>query len=151
MHFARLLFSRAHTQKKDYYLLSELFHWKTSLKGHERLVQALSDMYSQLINRKIDPFTEILITCGAYEALYSAIRGFVLCMIYSTKWIRTSHQIDCDFNDFSNSNIEQGDEVILIEPSFDSYEPLVKSSGGVPRFIPLRLVNRNSFIKSLTS
>lgn len=50
----------------------------TITKGHERLVQALSDMYSKLINRKIDPFKEILITCGAYEALYSTIRGFVV-------------------------------------------------------------------------
>lgn len=73
--------------------------------------------------------------------------GLYYDLFYQINTVKTSHQIDCDFNDFSNSNIDQGDEVILIEPSFDSYEPLVKSSGGVPRFIPLRLVNRNSFIK----
>lgn len=58
-------------------------------KGHERLVQALSDMYSKLINRKIDPFKEILITCGAYEALYSTIRGFVVEI--GLKFIIVSH------------------------------------------------------------
>lgn len=35
-------------------------------------------MYSKLINREIDPYTEILVTSGAYEALHSAIHGFVI-------------------------------------------------------------------------
>lgn len=39
------------------------------------------------------------------------------------------------------SHIEEGDEVIVIEPSFDSYAPVVKMCGGVVRYIPLRLVN----------
>lgn len=45
------------------------------LKGHPRLVQALSSLYSKLIDRKINPFTEILVTAGAFEALYSTIQG----------------------------------------------------------------------------
>lgn len=47
------------------------------VQGHTRLVQALSVLYSKLIDRKIDPFNEILVTSGAYEALYTAIQGFV--------------------------------------------------------------------------
>lgn len=47
-------------------------------KGHPRLVQALSALYSKLIGRKIDPFNEVLVTSGAYEALYTAIQGYVL-------------------------------------------------------------------------
>lgn len=39
------------------------------------------------------------------------------------------------------SHIEEGDEVIVIEPSFDSYAPVVAQCGGVVRYIPLRLVN----------
>lgn len=35
-------------------------------------------MYSKLINREIDPYTEVLVTSGAYEALHSAIHGFVI-------------------------------------------------------------------------
>jgi len=72
----------------------------------------LSKLYSSLINREIDPLNEILITVGAYEALF--------CTIQST--------------------IEVGDEAIIIEPFFDCYEPLVRIAGGTPRFIALKNV-----------
>lgn len=51
--------------------------YKLNFKGHPRLVHALSALYSKLINRKIDPMNEILVTSGAYEALYSTIQGYV--------------------------------------------------------------------------
>lgn len=75
-------------------------------------MRALSNLYSQLINRKIDPVNEILVTVGAYEALYCAVQ----------------------------SNIEEGDEAIIIEPFYDCYEPIIRTAGGTPRFIPLRNV-----------
>lgn len=76
------------------------------------MVNALSTLYTKLVGREIDPLTEVLTTAGAYEALYASIQG----------------------------HIDVGDEVIIIEPFFDCYEPMVKAAGGIPRFIPLRLV-----------
>jgi aspartate/methionine/tyrosine aminotransferase len=37
--------------------------------------------------------------------------------------------------DAINALIEPGDEVVLIEPLYDCYLPLVKRAGGVPRLV----------------
>nr|XP_027213333.1 kynurenine--oxoglutarate transaminase 3-like [Penaeus vannamei] len=78
--------------------------------GHPRLIAALSKLYSKLIGRELNPLSEVLVTAGAYEALFVTIMGLV----------------------------NQGDEVIIIEPFFDCYVPQVKLAGGTPVFVPLR-------------
>lgn len=79
--------------------------------GHPRLINSISALYTKLLDRSsnINPQTEVLVTDGAYEALFCAIMG----------------------------NVNQGDEVIIIEPYFDCYEPMVKLAGGIPKFIAL--------------
>lgn len=79
--------------------------------GHPRLVNILASFYSTLVNQKINPLTEVLVSIGAYESIYCAINAFV----------------------------DKGDEVIIIEPYFDCYEPMVRLSEGKCRFVPLRL------------
>lgn len=93
-----------------------LLHQYTRGYGHPRLVHALSKLYSKLIERPIHPLNEIVVTCGAYEAIFSAAAGL----------------------------IEEGDEVVIIEPFYDCYESIVRIFGGIPRFIPLRIVNTKS-------
>ncbi|XP_056647722.1 kynurenine aminotransferase-like [Diorhabda sublineata] len=88
-----------------------MFHQYTRGFGHPRLVAAITKLYSKLLGRGINERTELITTIGAYEALHASIMG----------------------------HTEAGDEVIIIEPFYDCYEPLVRYAGGIPRFIPLRL------------
>jgi len=79
-------------------------------QGHPEFVSALSELYGPLFGRTIDPMKEIMVTVGGYEALHLTI----------------------------NAVTNPGDEVILIEPFFDSYSETVRTCGGVARFIPLK-------------
>ena len=47
-------------------------------QGHPRLVSAISQLYSKLLNieHEINPNTEVLVTDGAYEALFTGKRYF---------------------------------------------------------------------------
>jgi kynurenine--oxoglutarate transaminase/cysteine-S-conjugate beta-lyase/glutamine--phenylpyruvate transaminase len=87
-----------------------LGHQYTRSEGHPRLVNALAKFYSPKLARNLNPMTEIMTTVGASEAIYSAIHALV----------------------------NPGDEVILMQPYYDSYPASIWLAGGVPKTINLK-------------
>lgn len=87
--------------------------WKmyqyTRHEGHLSLVKTLSEFYSKIFEREIDPLNQVLITVGAYGSLNNAFASL----------------------------LEKNDEVILIEPFFDCYEPMIEINGGKCVYVPL--------------
>ncbi|KAL8703748.1 MAG: hypothetical protein Q9201_003073 [Fulgogasparrea decipioides] len=79
-------------------------------KGRPRLRKAIAKAYSPLFGRDIDPDTEVVVTTGANEGIFSAFMGF----------------------------IERGDEVIVFEPFFDQYISNIEMPGGTVRYVPLQ-------------
>jgi methionine aminotransferase len=74
------------------------------MPGVPALRQVIADKIKKLYGMEVDPDAEITITSGATQALYCAISAF----------------------------IRPDDEVILIEPAYDSYRPAVEVNGGIP-------------------
>jgi methionine transaminase len=79
-------------------------------QGVLSLRKKISEKAEKMYNRRYDPATEITITSGATEALYAAI----------------------------TATVRSGDEVLIFEPAFDSYVPVIRLNGGVPVFVKHR-------------
>lgn len=77
--------------------------------GIPQLREQISKMVLELYGNTYDADQEITITSGATEALYCAISAVV----------------------------NEGDEVILFEPAYDSYVPVIELNGGRPVFVSL--------------
>lgn len=75
------------------------------LSLRERIAEKIQDLYGCVFH----PDTEITITAGATQAIYTSIA----------------------------STIREGDEVIIFEPAYDSYAPAIRVHGGVP--VPVTL------------
>ena len=79
------------------------------MAGLPELRQAVSAHYGRAQNLDLDWSREVTITSGATEALAAAFLGL----------------------------IEAGDEVICFQPLYDSYLPVIRQAGGVPKLIRL--------------
>ena len=79
------------------------------MPGAPALRESIAHVVATTYGRPTNPETEVIITAGGTEALYSSIAAF----------------------------INQGDEVIMFDPSYDSYDPAVRLNGGVPVHINL--------------
>ena len=84
------------------------------MPGISALREAISEKTARIQGRALNVDTEITVCTGATEGLFSAI----------TALVRT------------------GDEVIVFDPAYDSYEPAVALAGGVTRHVPL-LIDEN--------
>jgi methionine transaminase len=74
------------------------------MTGIASLRQEIAKKTMALYDRKVDMESDITVTSGATEALYAAIAAVVTL----------------------------GDEVIVFDPCYDSYDPAIRLNGGVP-------------------
>jgi methionine aminotransferase len=88
-------------------------------KGHNQyapmagvpvLRQSIADKTRAFYGIELDANTEVTVVSGATEALFAAIHCCVA----------------------------PGDEVIMFDPSYDAYDPIVRLAGGIPIHIPLQ-------------
>ena len=80
------------------------------MMGLPELRRAIAAHYFRFQGLALDPDSEVMVTSGATEALAGALLAL----------------------------IEPGDEVVLFQPMYDAYLPLVLRAGGVPRFVTLK-------------
>src|SRR5438132_9941718 len=81
--------------------------------GTASLRKALADHAARFYHLDIDPASRVVVTAGATEGIFSAILGLV----------------------------DPGDEVIVIEPYYDSYVPNIIMANAVPVYVPLHPSN----------
>ena len=79
------------------------------MSGILELREVISQKVEALYGKYYNPETEITITSGATEAIMSAVLA----------------------------TVRTGDEVIVIEPSYDCYVPAIVLAGGVPKFVQM--------------
>ncbi|WP_462319677.1 methionine aminotransferase [Marinilabilia sp.] len=78
--------------------------------GVMALRERVSNKIESLYGHKYNPETEITITAGATQAIFTTITAL----------------------------IREGDEVVIFEPAYDSYVPAIEINGGKPVFVPLK-------------
>lgn len=81
------------------------------MTGIPQLREVIADKVESIYGHRYDPATEITVTAGATQGILTS----VLCCVHP------------------------GDEVIVIEPAYDSYVPAIQLAGGVPVFVQMEV------------
>lgn len=84
-------------------------HQYAPMAGLPSLLNNIGKLVEKSYQRIVNPEKEMLITAGATQSIFTAITAFV----------------------------NQGDEVVMLDPCYDCYEPAVVLAGGTPVRIPL--------------
>ncbi|SFJ14068.1 Aspartate/methionine/tyrosine aminotransferase [Bosea sp. OK403] len=79
------------------------------MMGLPELRQSAATHFKRWQGLDLDPDAEVMVTSGATEAIAGALLAL----------------------------ITPGDEVVLFEPMYDAYVPLVRRAGGIPKFVTL--------------
>ncbi len=79
------------------------------MQGILALREKIAAKTKALYGRECDPVTEITVTAGATEGLFAAI----------------------------TCAVQPGDEVVIIEPAYDAYVPVIELNGGRPVFVKM--------------
>ena len=89
--------------------MKEGYNQYAPMGGIYSLREVISEKIHALYGRFYQPQSEITVTVGATQAIYTAISAFI--------W--------------------PGDEVIVLKPAYDCYEPAIKAQGGTPVLVQL--------------
>ncbi|MFI5140990.1 MAG: methionine aminotransferase [Bacteroidia bacterium] len=89
------------------------FNQYAPMQGVLPLREQISAMVEELYKTSYHPDSEITITAGATQAIYTAISAFV----------------------------KEEDEVIVFEPAYDCYTPAIEMNGGTPIYVQLNPID----------
>lgn len=84
--------------------LDENVHQYAPMPGLPRLLNEIAVLIESSYQRRLNPNSEILVTAGATQGIFTAVTALV----------------------------QTGDEVIILDPSYDCYEPTISLTGGIP-------------------
>jgi len=87
----------------------ENIHQYNPMAGNPLLLLNIAELIQKSYNRTVIPELEILVTAGATQAIFTIIQALV----------------------------HSGEEVVILDPSYDCYESPILLVGGTPKRIPL--------------
>ncbi len=92
-----------------YHFMKKGLNQYAPMQGLMSLREAIAEKMESIYGMKYNPETEITVTSGGTQAIYTAIAAM----------------------------IHEGDEVVVMEPAYDCYVPAIELNGGLPVYVQL--------------